>query len=150
MRKSSLKSTDLRKMGLLKHYRIVRRWACKTHDLNNADVELLIYFDCIGEFKRTDFENGTLTYAWDNRRWNSLIKTGWIKLYRKHNKGDSKYSLYKISFQANCLIQKMYRIMLGEEDIPSSARRSPIMKGKTYMDRQDRKAIELVNKDKTR
>ena len=145
-----LTGQDLRELGLLKHYRVVRRWASKNNDLTSADIELLIYFDCIGEFKRTDFEEGTLTYSWDNRRWNKLVKQGWVKIWRKVNYGDKKFSLYKISHKANCLIQQMYRIMLGEEDIPMSVRRNKVMKRESYSDKLDARAMKLVNKDKTR
>ena len=44
----------------------------------------------------------------------------------------------------------MYRIMLGDEDIPSSERRNKIISGKRYSDKVFTKAIENVNKDKTR
>ena len=37
-----LTSSDLKDLKLLKHYRIIRKWACKTSDLNDADLELLI------------------------------------------------------------------------------------------------------------
>ena len=38
-----LTSSDLKDLKLLKHYRIVRKWACKTCNLKDADLELLIY-----------------------------------------------------------------------------------------------------------
>jgi hypothetical protein len=41
-----LDADDLREINLLKYYRLVRRWACKTYDLKDADLELLIYLDC--------------------------------------------------------------------------------------------------------
>jgi len=44
----------------------------------------------------------------------------------------------------------MYRIMLGEEDIPTSEKRNSIMKGKTYTDKVLQTAINNVNKDKSR
>jgi hypothetical protein len=44
----------------------------------------------------------------------------------------------------------MYRMMLGEEDIPTSTRRNKIMKGKRYSDKVLITAIENVNKDKNR
>ena len=37
-----LTSQDVKELNLLKHYRIVRKWACKTCDLKDADLELLI------------------------------------------------------------------------------------------------------------
>ena len=44
----------------------------------------------------------------------------------------------------------MYRIMLGEEDIPTKPRNNSIMKGKTYTDVVLQTAIDHLNKDKTR
>ena len=71
-----LEPTDIRELNLLKHYRIIRKWACKNYDLNDADLELLIYFDCMDLFTIEDFKIGTYSYRWDNRRWNRLLKEG--------------------------------------------------------------------------
>jgi hypothetical protein len=141
---------DVRSSNLLKHYRIIRKWACKNYDLNDADLELLIYFDCMDLFTREDFKIGTYSYSWDNRRWNRLLKEGWITVWRKHNRTTQKYNIYKVSFKCKQLISRMYRIMLGEEDIPTSLHRNKIMKGKTYMDKVMITSIENVNKDKNR
>jgi hypothetical protein len=145
-----LEPKDVRSSNLLKHYRIIRKWACKNYDLNDADLELLIYFDCMDLFTREDFKIGTYSYSWDNRRWNRLLKEGWITVWRKHNRTTQKYNIYKVSFKCKQLISRMYRIMLGEEDIPTSLHRNKIMKGKTYMDKVMMTSIEHVNKDKNR
>ena len=145
-----LEPTDIRELNLLKHYRIIRKWACKNYDLNDADLELLIYFDCMDLFTREDFKIGTYSYSWDNRRWNRLLKEDWITVWRKHNRTTQKYNIYKVSFKCKQLISRMYRIMLGEEDIPTSLHRNKIMKGKTYMDKVMITSIEHVNKDKNR
>jgi len=145
-----LEASDIRNLNLLKHYRIIRKWACKNYDLNDADLELLIYFDCMDLFTREDFKIGTYSYSWDNRRWNRLLKEGWITVWRKHNRTTQKYNIYKVSFKCKQLISRMYRIMLGEEDIPTSLHRNKIMKGKTYMDKVMMTSIEHVNKDKNR
>ena len=141
---------DVRSSNLLKHYRIIRKWACKNYNLNDADLELLIYFDCMDLFTREDFKIGTYSYSWDNRRWNRLLKEGWITVWRKHNRTTQKYNIYKVSFKCKQLISRMYRIMLGEEDIPTSLHRNKIMKGKTYMDKVMITSIDNVNKDKNR
>ena len=145
-----LEASDIRDLNLLKHYRIIRKWACKNYDLNDADLELLIYFDCMDLFTREDFKIGTYSYSWDNRRWNRLLKEGWILVWRKHNRTTQKYNIYKVSFKCKQLISRMYRIMLGTEDIPTSAHRNKIMKGKTYMDKVMITSINNVNKDKNR
>ena len=145
-----LTASDMKDMNLLKHYRIIRRWASRNNDLNDADLELLIYLDCIDLFSIKDFKMGSYSYSWDNRRWNRLIQNDWIKVWRHHNRTTQKYNIYKVSFKGKTLIQRMYRIMLGEEDIPSSKRRNIIMKGETYTDKVLKTSIKNVNKDKNR
>jgi len=54
-----IEPSDIRELNLLKHYRIIRKWACKNYELNDADLELLIYFDCMDLFTREDFKIGT-------------------------------------------------------------------------------------------
>jgi hypothetical protein len=93
---------------------------------------------------------GTYAYSWDSKRWNNLLKEGWITVWRERNRTTQKYNIYKVSFKCKQLINKMYRIMLGEEDIPTSKRRNNIMRGKTYSDTVMITAIENTNKDKTR
>ena len=145
-----LEARDIKDMNLLKHYRVIRKWACRNNGLNDADLELLIYFDCMDFFTKHDFEIGTYAYSWDNRRWNRLLKEGWIVVWRTRNRTTQKYNIYKVSFKCKQLISKMYRIMLGEEDIPSSEKRNSIMRGKTYTDKVLQTAIYNVNKDKNR
>ena len=145
-----LEARDIKDMNLLKHYRVIRKWACRNNGLNDADLELLIYFDCMEYFTKHDFKIGTYAYSWDNRRWNRLLKEGWIVVWRTRNRTTQKYNIYKVSFKCKQLISKMYRIMLGEEDIPSSEKRNSIMRGKTYTDKVLQTAINNVNKDKNR
>ena len=145
-----IEARDIKDMNLLKHYRVIRKWACRNNDLNDADLELLIYFDCMEFFTKHDFKIGTYAYSWDNRRWNRLLKEGWIVVWRTRNRTTQKYNIYKVSFKCKQLISRMYRIMLGEEDIPSSEKRNSIMRGKTYTDKVLQTAINNVNKDKNR
>ena len=145
-----LDASYLKELNLLKHYRIIRKWACKNNNLTDAELELLIYLDCMDMFSKHDFEIGTYSYSWNNRRWNKLLQEGWIVVWRHNNRTTQKYNIYKVSFKCKQLIQRMYRIMLGEEDIPTSERRNKIMKGKTYMDKVLQTSIYNVNKDKNR
>ena len=103
-----LTSKDLKELNLLKHYRIIRKWMCRTCDIKDADLELLIYLDS------------------------------------KRNRTTQKYNIYKVSFKCKQLISRMYRIMLGEEDIP------PLSKKDKYSDKVLMSSITNVNQDKTR
>ena len=141
---------DLKDMHFLKHYRIIRKWACKTCDLKDADLELLIYLDSIEHFRKEDFKTGQYSYSWDNRRWNRLLKEGWIVVWRERNRTTQKYNIYKVSFKCKRLINTMYKIIVGEEDIPISERRNKIMRGQTYTDKVLITSVYNVNKDKNR
>ena len=138
-----LTSTDVKDLNLLKHYRIIRKWACKTCDLKDADLELLIYLDSIEHFRKEDFKTGQYSYSWDNRRWNKLLKNDWIVVWRHRNRTTQKYNIYKTSFKFKHLLSRIYRIMLGEEDLPD------IKKEKTYTDKVMAFAMANVNNDKT-
>jgi hypothetical protein len=144
-----LEANDIKNLNLLKHYRIIRRWACRNNGLSDADLELLIYLDCIGLFNRLDFIDGAYSYSWDNRRWARLKADDWINVFAKRNRTTTKSNVYKVSFKGKQLINKIYRIMLGEEDIPTSTKRNVIMKGKRYSDKVLIKSIKNVNNDKS-
>ena len=139
-----IEASQLKDMGLLKHYRIIRKWACKSYGLNDADLELLIYLDAIDLFTKDDFKKGTYSYSWDNRRWNRLLKEGWIKVWRERNRTTQKYNIYKVSVKCKQLISRMYRIMLGEEDMPIAK----LEKSNRYIYKVTTKAINYANKDK--
>ncbi len=91
-----LDSNDIKDLNLLKHYRIIRKWACRNNNLNDADLELLIYFDCMGLFTKQDFKVGTYAYSWDNRRWNKMVKNNWIVTWRQRNRKNNCMYRYNI------------------------------------------------------
>jgi hypothetical protein len=142
-------SGDIREMNLFKYYRLVRRWACKTYDLKDADLELLIYLDCKKRFTRNDFMDGVYTYTWDKRRWDRLKQGGWIETWRHRNRTTIKYSVFKTSLKCQSLINRIYRILLAQEDLPQSSR-STFYKNKTYTDKVFNKAIDDMINDKDR
>ena len=144
-----IEASDIREMNLLKYYRLIRKWACKTYNLKDADLELLIYLDCKNRFTRNDFIDGQYTYSWDKDRWERLRRDGWIEVWRHRNRTTIKYSIFQTSQKCKRLISRMYRIMLGEEDI-NTGRRNKIINGETYTDKVMTKAIYNVNKDKNR
>ena len=144
-----LDASSIREMQLLKYYRLIRKWACKTYNLKDADLELLIYLDCKKRFTRNDFIDGQYTYSWDKDRWERLRRDGWIEVWRHRNRTTIKYSIFQTSQKCKRLISRMYRIMLGEEDLPTSER-SIFYKNKTYTDKVYNKAIDDMIKDSER
>ena len=135
------------KVDFLKHYRLVSRWACRTHDLQVADLELLFYLDPIMYFTTDDFRDGTLFYSWDKKRFQRLKREDWIEKTFGGNKKGNK-AKYKVSSKGKRLITRIYKILIGQEDIPESVRRNKIMKGETYTDKVYRQAIKKFNRNK--
>lgn len=144
-----LSVNDLREINLFKYYRLVRRWACKTYDLKDADLELLVYLDCKELFTRNDFIDGVYTYSWDKNRWERLRRNGWIDVFKERNRTSSKYAVYKVSSKAKRLISRIYRILLAEEDLPT-ATTSVFYNNKSYTDKVFNKAIDDMIRDKER
>ena len=144
-----LNASDIKELNLLKYYRLIRKWACKTYNLKDADLELLVYLDCKSRFTRNEFIEGVYTYSWDKTRWDRLRKNGWIDVWRQRNRTTIKYSIYKTSFKCSQLISRIYRIMLAQEDLPTSER-SVFYNNKSYTDKVYNKAIDDMIKDKDR
>tara|TARA_R110000782_G_scaffold23284_1_gene61017 strand:+ start:1239 stop:1679 length:441 start_codon:yes stop_codon:yes gene_type:complete len=144
-----LSASDIRELSLIKHYRIIRKWACKNNNLLDADLELLIYLDCMDFFSKQDYKMGVYSYSWDNKRWNKLLKNDWIIVWRNRNRTTQKYNLYKTSVKAKQLITRIYKIMLGDENI-NVGKANKIINSKTYTNKVMTKAIYNINNDKSR
>ena len=144
-----LSAEDLRDLKILKYYRLTRRWACRQYGIKDADLELLIYLDCKGLFTREDFMNGVYTYTWDKHRWERLRREGWIDVWRERNRKESKYAIFKTSMKTKLMINRIYKILLGEEDIPVTES-NVFYKNKSYSDKVMNKAIDDMIKDKER
>jgi len=138
------------KVDFLKYYRLVSRWACKTHDLKVADLELLFYLDPIRYFTRKDFEDGTLYYSWDKARFYRLMNEDWIVKIYTGNTRQGEHNKYAVSSKGKRLITRIYKILIGEEDLPESEKRNKIMKGQSYSDKVYKQAIKKFNRDKER
>ena len=60
-----------------------------------------------------------------------------------------RYNVFKVSTKCKHLITRIYKIMLGEDDLPMSER-SVFFKNKSYTDKVYNKAIDDMFKDSTR
>jgi hypothetical protein len=139
-----IKASDLRDSKTLKHYRIVRRWTCRNYGLKDADLELLIFLDCEGLFNKADFKEDTYAYSWDNNRFSRLLRDGWITVWRHGNKKLRQGSLYKVSLKTSQMLARIYKILTGEENIPTGASQN-VIKSKAYTDRMLQVAIRKIN-----
>jgi len=145
-----LVSQDLKDIGLLKHWRTVRLALVKQNDLtSSSDLELIIYLESLKRFTIKDFKSGVYTYSWDKKRWQRLLRDGWIQVWRSRNRTTQKFNVYKVSFKASQMVSRMYRLLLGEENLPTSDK-SRYYRNKKYSSKVMNKAIDDMIKDKNR
>ena len=99
----------------------------------------------LGENQREDirYREGVVIKPGDEVK---VLKEGWITVWRKRNRTTQKYNLYKISFKGKQLVARIYRIMLEEEEIPTTERSNLIMKRNSYTDKVLSVAITKMNK----
>lgn len=105
------------------------------HNLTSADYELLLYLNPLRFFVRQDFEDGTLLCNWERKRFERLLREGWIKCTYKGIRRHGERNKYVVSPTGKKMIRKVYRILVGLDDIPMTIRREAKLKGKSYMDR---------------
>jgi DNA-binding PadR family transcriptional regulator len=148
MKRSDFAQRGELKIDFLKYYRLVSRWAVQNNELSVADLELLFYLDPIVYFTIEDFKTGTLFYSWDKDRFYRLQKNQWIEKSWKGGGRKGDHNKYKVSQKGKLLIKRIYRILIGVEELPYSARRNKIMKRDTYIDKVYSQAIKEFNKQK--
>jgi len=140
---------DLKDMGFLKYYRLIRKWASKQFDISPADLEVLIYLAHMERFTRKEFEDGCYIFSWDKHRWDRMRKQGWIETWRHRNRKDIKFSIFMVSHKGKHLVARIYRILWGEEDAPQSIR-SKIYYNSSYTDKILNKSLDDMIKDPNR
>ena len=144
-----ISASDLRDLKILKYYRITRKWACKQNGLTDSELELIIYLDSLVLFTIKDYQDGAYIYKWDKKRWQRLKQEGWIEVWRNGNRKTGAHNIYKTTFKTKILVTRIYKILLGEEDIPYKSS-NVFYKNKSYTDKVMNKAIDDMHKDKER
>ena len=132
------------KVDFLKYYRLVSRWAVKNNDLNVADLELLFYLDPIQYFTIKDFKDGTFYYSWDKDRFYRLQREEWITKIETGVGRIGGHNKYVVSSKGKRLIQRIYRILIDQEELPYSPQANSIMKGESYSDKVYRQSDTKV------
>ena len=130
----------------LKYYRIVRKFFAKQQGLEVADLELLIQLDD-EYFTKARFKEASMTSSWKVNRLESLEERGWIELWRPH-KPPRQSAIYKPTGKSHRLVGRIYKILAGEEDLPTSTRRNPLERSDEFLSYSEkilRNAVRVMN-----
>ena len=134
----------------LKYYRVVRKFMSKQQKISEHDLEVLIELDD-EYFTKDRFRQATLTHSWNSERFNNMIEAGWIEEWRPYRPGTHQAAIYKPTGKSHRLVNRIYKILNGDEDLPMSDRRNPLEKNPDnlrYSEKLLRNAVRLLNKDR--
>ena len=127
------------KKDYLKYWRVVKRYVMKKYDLTSAELDMILFLHSEDYFGRSKFKEFNEILSWDKRRFNKLLREGWIEMFRKRIKNDG--ALYQLSYKATNVINYIYRKLEGD-DLPVDKLR----KDASYTDKVYRNMIIEMNK----
>jgi hypothetical protein len=136
----------LLKHNWLKHWKTVAYWAQEKYNLKRSDLDMIIFIYDEKLFTYYDFERFKSITTWDKGRFTRLQREGWISIYQKKNIWRKTPYVYEISFKGRKLVDRIYKLLSGEEDFPTSERRNPAMRRRSYSDKVFSTRMYEINK----
>lgn len=127
----------------LKYWRTVEYYTRHRHGLSSADLSLLIFIYDEPYFTKTSFREFAQYVKWNERRFDDLVRDGWIRVWRKKNK--KWVPKYELSKKGKLMVQQIYKVLNGEEEVPSSKVNPLFKKNVPYMHKIHRRFIKRMN-----
>lgn len=127
----------------LKYWRVVRQFVKIRYNLTQADLDVILFLYSEKYFGRDKFKEFNEILSWDRKRFERLLKEGWIEEFRKREKG--KKALYQLSFKASRMVDMIYKKLNGEEISTSTASNPMFKRNVSYADKVYRNMIKEMN-----
>lgn len=137
-----------REHNFLKYLRVVQYFIKRKYDINQAELDMLLYLYDVPYFRRDDFDFYGKTLSWDAHRFYDMVHKGLIKEWREGGVKDGRAKLWELSYKSKKICSLTYKKLLGEESISESARENPIFKKEKYTDKVYKMVIEKMNKSR--
>lgn len=127
----------------LKYWKVVRHYIRVKHDLNQAEIDLMLFLYSERYFSRYKIAEFSKLLTWDTRRFDSLVERGWISTFRaKHPRSKP---IYELSMKGQRMVASIYNILNGEE-IPTSSSANPLFRrNASHGDKLFANAIKEMN-----
>jgi hypothetical protein len=127
----------------LKYWRVIRQYVKIKYELNQADLDMLLFLYSEERFAKSKFQEFSELVSWDVGRFNRLLRDGWIENFRRRT--SRRRALYSLSFKAKRMITSIYKKLSGEE-IPMTAENNPMFKKNvSFTDKVYRNMIKTMN-----
>lgn len=133
--------------NFMKWYRVVRYWVKRKYDVDNNDLEIMLYLYDHDLFTRGEFRRFEGIMSWDKKRFDRFLERGYIVLWRDHKSYSRQAKLYTLSVGMKRMCDLVYKKLAGVEPISEKHVNNPIFKGDRYMDKVYRRAIKRMNKE---
>lgn len=105
---------DNTKDDYLKYWKVVRKWAQLKHKLTQAELEMLLFLRSEKYFCKTDYNRYESLMSWNKKRFENLLRNGWIGYHLKRGNGDPM-TIYKLTNKTHRLLNNVYAKLSGQE-----------------------------------
>ena len=127
----------------LKYWRVIRYFVKAKYGLTTSELDVLLFLYSEKYFDKDKFDEFDELLSWDVKRFNRLLKDGWIQSFRK--KVGNRRNVYQLSYKASRMVHSIYQKLNGEE-IPVSNNTNPMFLRKVnYADKVYRNMIKEMN-----
>jgi len=106
----------------LKHWKVVRHFFQKQHNIKMKDIEFLLFLRSEGRFTKKRAVEYLKLMETSETRFRMLIDTGWIVVWRKRRAAE--WCIYTLSYKAHSMVNSIYDILEGGE-IPAGYVNNP-------------------------
>lgn len=130
--------------GYLKYYKVVRKFIKSKYDLNQAELDMILFL-CDEEYFNNDkFVEFNNVLGFNKRLFKELHAKGWIETIRKYD-GKNK-ALYCVSYKAKRVVNSIYKKLSGEAFPETQAHNNKMFKkSASYSETVHRNMILKIN-----
>lgn len=129
----------------LKYWRVIRQWVKIKYELTQSDLDMIFFLYSEDYFDRDKFEEFDRLLGWDKNRFNRLINSGWIQVFRNYMSPGGRRAIYMLSPKAKVMVKLVYNKLNGEEIPVSQSQNKMFAKNVSYSDRRYRAMILEMN-----
>lgn len=129
----------------LKYWRVIRQWVKIKYSLTQCDLDMIFFLYSEDYFDRDKFEEFDRLLGWNKNRFNLLINSGWIEVFRHGMNPGGRRVIYKLTPKAKIMVRSIYNKLNGEEIPVSQSQNKMFARNVSYTDRRYREMIIEMN-----
>ena len=77
----------------LKYWRVIRYFIKQKYGLTTGDLDMLLFLYSEDIFSKEKFEEFDNLLSWDEDRFDRLLRDGWIEVFRRRRKKNSRHCM---------------------------------------------------------